>query len=289
MSSYLITDTGDVRRADSPSLRVELGCENADFDFNAYAIRNLGFIEYRRFGTACRMRLRPRVANEAAVSAACFLLADTGPDRVALSYVGNPDEDELIPDWRLAVERLTQRVAKEQVGAPEALLRRTLDVDSMPQDDPLARLLAVWRSGGLRLDGPPVDTFHATLGTIGAPFVKRHILVEPDVDRRGTPLILSVGNGFPSTDVSILREAPRMSNHIDYAYGIWTEGFYRDLFADPKVSYDEVDAYIGLADHRRRTTYRRLILPLAAPGGSRRLLGVSVTDPNVDLREAVAA
>lgn len=285
MSSYLITDSGDVRSADSPSLRAELGCENADFDFNAYAVRNLGFIEYKRFGSACRLRLRPRVANEAAVSAACFLVADSTPDRVALSFVGNPDEDELVPDYRLALERMTQRVAKEQAGAPEALLRRTLDVEAMQRNDPLARLLAVWRAGGLRLDGS-ADALPAALD---GPLVRRHILVEPDVDRRGTPLILSVGNGFPTTDVSILRQAPRMSNHIDYAYGIWTEGFYRDLFADPKVSYDEVDAYIGLADHRRRTTYRRLILPLDAPGGRRRLLGVSVTDPNIDLREAAAA
>ena len=77
----------------------------------------------------------------------------------------------------------------------------------------------------------------------------------------------------------------RVEDQPDYAYGKWVSGPYRQVLSTGEPSLEDVDAVITWPQQPRTSyRYRRLVVPFKGESDSTLLLGVTLVDPDIDLR-----
>lgn len=281
MSTLLITDQGDIRDADCPRLRQELNAPGSGIDFIAYAIRNLGFVAFRRLEAAVHVRLRPKVVSQVALARVFQLLAQEHPERVVLTSGANGETNELVRGWSRAIRALGIQVGAAQDGLEGAFRRAARDLDALRSDaDPMAAFFGRWRERGGRIEAKEIPA------VLGRPLFRRHVVVERHA-RDAVLTVRSVGSGFLTYDAAWHgRDATvNVEHHPDYYYGKWVGDVYRGAFTDREPLLDDVDVLVGQSrGARQRVRYRRLIVPIHDRKGTLRLLGASLLEPGIDLR-----
>jgi hypothetical protein len=283
MSTLLITDTGEVRTADCPDLR-RMFMAQSDIDFAGFAVRNMGFIAYRRLARAVRIQIRPRVVSKVALTKLFQLLVEERPERVGINFVeAQSTMEQIVGDWARALRALDWRTGAAQDGLSELFLRRRRNFDQLDARDPLAGVFGRWRdrSGEVDIDG--------VADVVGRRLLKRHFVFEPPTRGSGALILRSLGGGFPTYNADWHARGDALSlHHPDYYYGKWVTGLFHEALARREPSLDDVDALISRPRlGRERFRYRRLSLPIRGRDGMLRVLGVSVLDPGIDLRVKV--
>lgn len=284
MRTLVYDDEGKVWPAQSRTLRVELGCPTADFDFLAYLVDTLGFILIQPLANgATRVRLTPAAVSSVALGAMLFDLADAAPERVVLSY---PDErcgDELIAGVEPAARRIAELVAAHNPAGRSPFLNQRVPVDALDAiGGPLAALLRYWRSGAGMCDRGAMTALMSD--ALGGRFVSAG-----PIDGRVT--FIEVGPGFVSFDPGWRERASGrpVADQPDYQYGQCVQRLFEQTLAEGVPRLDEVDALIQRPRYGDavRLCYRRLVLPcLDEFTQTRWLFSASVLDNTIDFRRA---
>lgn len=279
MSTLLITDQGEIRDAMCPRMLQELNAR-PDIDFVGYAVRNLGFVAFRRLEAAIQVHLREKTVSQVALARVFQLLAQEHPERVVLTSGQQGESNELVRGWARAIRRLGVRVGDAQDGVEGAFLRAARDLNGLHATDPLAAFFGRWRERGGQIEAKDIPA------VLGRSLFRRHVVVERrNLD--GALAVRSVGRGFVTYNAAWHNRdiTLKVENHQDYYYGQWVSQMYRGAFADREPRLDDVDVLVGSSkEARQRVRYRRLIVPIRDSGGTTRLLGASVLDQGIDLR-----
>ena len=258
MRTLVYDDRGEAWPAQSRTLRVELGCPTADFDFLGYLVDTLGFILVQSLPNgATRIRLAPAAVSPVALGAVLFDLADSGPERIVLSCPGEGCTDELIAGVGAATRRIAQLVAAHDSSSDSAFLNQRLPIDTLAASG--GPLLALWRHWLASSGRAAQFAAREPLNTLLA---GRFMLMRP-VD--GRLVIAEVGSGYLSFGARWCAQAAGrpVEEQPDYSFGLWTRQFFEMATRDGEPRLDDIDAVIRRPhrDDRVRVRYRRLVLP----------------------------
>lgn len=274
MRTLVYDDEGKVWPAQSRTLRVELGCPTADFDFLAYLVDTLGFILVQPLANgAIRIRLAPAAVSPVALGAMLLDLADAAPERVVLSYPEEGCGDELVAGIEPASRRITELVAAHTQHGHPTFLNQRLPIETLSAVG--GPLLSLWRhwlaSSGEASRFASRDMFDRLLAG-------RFMLMRP-VDER--LMIAEVGSGYVSFGARWCAQAAGrpVEEQPDYSFGMWTRQFFEMATRDREPRLDDIDAVIRRPHHgdQVRVRYRRLVLPFwDDPLGAPSLLSASI-------------
>src|SRR5262245_24387901 len=110
MQTILFDDKGDLWDAKSRTLAEALKASLSCDDLLKYVVKNLGFIAATDGNGSLRLRLRPAVVSQTALSALLYWLHDRVVDRAMLSFLDGEWSHELVRSREEAVNRLLARV-----------------------------------------------------------------------------------------------------------------------------------------------------------------------------------
>ena len=281
MRTLVYDDRGEAWPAQSRTLRVELGCPTADFDFLAYLVDTLGFILVQSLPNgATRIRLAPAAVSSIALGAMLFDLADSGPERIVLSCPGEDCTDELIAGVGPATRRIAQLIAAQDGSSDSTFHNQRLAIDVLAATGgPLFALWQHWLASSGR------GAQFASREPLNRLLAGRFMLMRP-VD--GRLVIAEVGSGYLSFGARWCAQAAGrpVEEQPDYSFGLWTRQFFEMATRDREPRLDDIDAVIRRPhrDDRVRVRYRRLVLPFCDdPLGPPSLLSASTV---VDARAA---
>jgi hypothetical protein len=281
LDDVLVSRSGRVYSTLCPELRRELGAaEQHDFDFPAYAVRNLGYLRFEMRGARSMLSFRPRLATPVATAAAFLRIAEKRPERVVVrSFVETPPEDGRAPTWRheifgelsLAFRRV------EDLASTASSLRRTRRYLSQPLN---LRRLAERRAPSL---SAAFEAWRARGGTWSADLIPR--LHAAGVGDRLTIVSRTHGDrlliDYASAGYSSFRAwgVPAVGLDLealpDREYGAWVAGLWRETLRDERPRLDYIDALIqSPGGPSMLACYDRLMLPWRSSSGQQ--VGMSV-------------
>lgn len=284
MRTLVYDDQGAAWPAQSRTLRIELGCPTADFDFLSYLVDKLGFILVQPLtGGAVRIRFTPVAVSPVALAAALFDLADSRPERIVLSYPGAECDAELVAGPGPAAERIAQLVASRNAAGNQPFINQHLPVETLaPLGGPLAALLHYWRARAGICDRRAMT--RAMGGALGGRFVSAR-------PANGRVTFVEVGPGFVSFDAGWRKRAAGrpVADQPDYKYGQCVQRLFEETLTSGTPRLDAVDAFIQRPRYGDavRLRYRRLVLPCwDEPSQSPWLFSASILDDAIDFRSA---
>jgi len=281
MSAFLIDDQGRLWHADSPEIGPSRDGPQRARESGRHARSPRGAVQVTRAGRCYRIRFRPAEASEAAVAALAYHIADDRPARVILSWYDGVWHETLFSEWSRALARLFELSAGARRPRRDTFRHKRRPIRAVFRHPPLARLLARWRSLRPHFDLPSLEPL------LRNDLWGRYIILEAGPD--GLHLTFrAFGSGFFSYNETWVRTAPglRLQDVPDYDYGAWVAEAYRAALAADAPRLDDVDAVVAVPRvGAMRFRYRRLILPFRESGRTPYLVGASVFDPTIDLRD----
>ena len=280
MHCLVFDDRGEVWDGNSPELADGLNASIGGEALTGYAIRNLGFIAANVINESVRIRLRPAVVSQVALSALLYWLHDQPFHRVLLSFLDHDWSHELVRSRQDAAGRLLGRVKMNLEDRRGDFLNKERPLQALAQASPLRALLNAWSDCNGKYDRERLATLLDTAVN------GRFVLVEAN---KASPslYIKDVGSGFTAVGKYWLSRSIglRVEDQPDYAYGKWIAEHYRHVLATGEPSLEEVDAVITWPENPRRSyRYRRLVVPFDGGPNSTMLLGATLVDPHIDLR-----
>jgi len=279
MRTLLFDDTGEVWDAKSRSLAEALQASLCGDELAKYVVRNLGYIAATVSAGSIRLRLRPGVVSPTALSALLYWLHDQPLERVLISFLDGDWSHELVQSCDAAVRALLARVKFNADDRKGDFLKRPRPLHDLPRTSPLRAILEVWADAEGKYDR---ERLHPV---IQKAVNGRFVLVEssptsPALRIKDVGGMGNVANYWLSRSIGL-----RVEDQPDYAYGNWVATPYRQVLSTGEPSLDDVDAVITWPQQPRiGYRYRRLVLPFEGNGDSTLLLGVTLVDPNIDLR-----
>ncbi len=280
MIDSLIDSEGALWPCHTPSLRRRLGTSLSAADLVAYVVRNMGWVGLGLRDSGAHIALRPAAVQPLTLARTIEWLADRTPSRCLVAAF---DESEKWAHHVCSSPQGTTRkiieLTQPYVSADDRLLSRALGPEQLASDTRLGALWKVWRN---QKNQATLDELWPVLhGHLDARFV----VVTPH--ENGDLPIVTVGQGLPlfNGQLSAQRPGSRLQDGADVYYANWAAKGYFEVHRTDIPRFDAIDGCLKiprLAD--RRTTYRRLILPIKAADGSRALLSASMIDPSIELR-----
>ena len=271
----LIDDAGRERQWPGVQRGAAFGYRDPDFDFPAYAVRNLGHVMIVALHRTVRIRMRPIFVGHRTLDAVMAHLASCHPSRVAISYFDTSWHHELVGDERTAGPRLRaiiEACARKEDGQPFVAARRNIAGVLHKASEPLAPVLRRW------LDGAPPEGLAAFLESCG--LYDRTMIVERESDtgrfvfRHSGQRIRLYGRSWNGTAVG-----RRVEDQPDPAYGAWIDGACRRVDECQVPRYELVTAQVERPGAvARQWRYERLMLPWRGAEGRRLVLSVSLRD-----------
>jgi hypothetical protein len=271
----LIDDAGRERQWPGTQRGAAFGYRDPDFDFPAYAVRNLGHVMIAARHGTMRLRMRPIFVGHRTLDAVIAHLARHRPSRVAISYFDTSWHHELGGDERTAGPRLraiVEACASKEGSQPFVAARRNIAGVMHGASEPLAPVLRRW------LDGAPPEGLAAFLESYG--LYDRTMIVERESDsgrfvfRHSGRSIRLYGRSWNGTAVG-----RHVEDQPDPAYGAWIDTACRRVDECQVPRYELVTAQVdrpGTAAQQWR--YERLMLPWRGADGRRLVLSVSLRD-----------
>lgn len=280
MQTLLFDDKGELwdakSRALAEALQASLSCD----DLLKYVVKNLGFIAATDGDGSLRLRLRPAVVSQTALSALLYWLHDRVVDRVLISFLDGEWSHELVRSREEAVNRLLARVKVSLEDRRGDFLNLPRPLQDLQSSNPLRGLLDAWADCNGTYDSERMRP------VIQKAVNGRFVLVEAS-PRSSNLFIKDVGGGLGNFGKYWLSRSIglRVEDQPDYAYGKWVAGPYRQVLSTGEPSLEDVDAVITWPQQPRTSyRYRRLVVPFKGESDSTLLLGVTLVDPNIDLR-----
>ena len=249
-----------------------------------FLIRNLGFICYRAKGESCAIRLALNRLHFGAYAALCDLIDEQNPRRVSISWFDGAWQSEICPDSKHALEKILRLTTSIRPAASAKYLNTARAPRMLGDDNPLRRLLEIWRNNSGRLD---VDHHSAVLLE---QLAGKFVLIDRDVST--SKLVFSrIGPGLEMYHKGWARNligAP-IDHQPDVRYAQSVANCWREAMLKNEPVLKDVDAIVDdpVVGRTYRANYTRLTLPLETAGGQARLLSASVTDRTIDLRVEV--
>jgi hypothetical protein len=278
--SLMIDEEGREWPWPSHELLRRLPAEGSVDDPAVHAIRQLGFAGVALRHHAALVRFDPRSLSAEAQVALYYLLAETRPRQVALTYADG--------DWRheirqggAALRRIAQlvEVARAERGARFCSRRRRAAELGVGRFAPLAALLTFWRPG-VRADN--IDELgarlHAFLG-------ERYLIARDTLGPMGM-VYAKIGRGHRDADEMWHRQAigAPVEYHPDPRFGDWIRRTFEEVADSGKARIDDVDALIHPTGRVPvRVRYRRVIVPFLGSLGEPVIVSASLADPTIDL------
>lgn len=280
MQCLVFDDRGEIWDAKSPGLADGLSASIGGEALTTYAIKNLGFIAANISNDSLRIRLRPAVVSQIALSSLLYWLHDQPFHRVLLSLLDGEWSHELLRTRGEAAARLLSRVKVNLDDRLGDFLNKPKPLHDLPHVSPLRALLNAWSDCNGKYDRERLAPL-LEKGVNG-----RFVLVEA-AQSSPSLFIKDVGSGFTTVGKYWLSRSigQRVEDQPDYAYGKWVAGLYRQVLSTGEPGLEEVDAVIAWPDNPRRSyRYRRLIVPFESGPTSTKLLAATLVDQNIDLR-----
>ena len=280
MRTLIFDDAGEIWDAQSPNLAESLQASLSGEALTTYAVRNLGFIAVSETPGSARLRLRPAVVSQTALSAVLYWLHDQQSiDRLLISYLDKEWTHELVRSGKQAARTLLARVRFQATDREGDFLKKPRPLHELQRASPLRPILDIWASSDGRYDRERLQP------VIQRAVNGRYVLVEssrnePTLRIKAVGGMGNVANYWLSRSIGL-----RVEDQPDYAYGKWVATPYRQVLSSGEPSLDDVDAVITWPQQPRiGYRYRRLVLPFNGTRDSTLLLGVTLVDASIDLR-----
>ena len=246
-----------------------------------YALHTLGFAAIDIFGRSAQIRFTPARVHDNAIDAAFKWLAQRSFRRIALAQFDGT--------WRyFAAKSLDTAIACAVTAINDApktrvpdLMQRAQPLSQLSHNSPMHGLLAEWKAA---LAGQPgFDPVAAARRHLG----DRFVIVGADRDRASLAF-QSIGRGFHNygRDWPDLAKGLPIHMQPDRRYGAWVTESYGPALRDQTPRIHDVDAMItNAAGTRARMRIKRIILPVIMPGKAPQIIGGSILDDHIDLRQ----
>jgi hypothetical protein len=271
----LIDDAGRERQWPGAQRGAAFGYRDPDFDFPAYAVRNLGHVMIAARHGTMRLRMRPVFVGHRTLDAVMAHLASHRPSRVAISYFDTAWHHEVGGDAHAAATRLhaiIEASARRDGSQPFVAARRNIAGVLHTASEPLAPVLRRW------LDGAPPEGLAAFLASCG--LYDRTMIAEREGDtgrfvfRHSGQSIRLYGRSWNGTVVG-----RHVQDQPDPAYGAWIDAACRRVDECQVPRYELVTAQVDRPDAAaRQWRYERLMLPWPGADGRRLVLSISLRD-----------
>jgi hypothetical protein len=279
MRTFLFDDKGDTWEANSSRLAEELHASLRGEELVKYVVRNLGFVAVSENGSSVRLRLRPAVVSQMALSALLYWMHDRTIDRALVSLLDGEWTHELVGSPEEAARLLLARSRYVPADREGDFLHKPRPLHDLPRTSPLRAVLDAWSECEGVYDR---DRLHPLLQQV---LNGRFVLFEA---QSGSPSVYvkDVGQGLGQSGGYWLSRTKglRVEDQPDHAYGKWVAEAYREVLKTGEPALDDVDAVITWPRQPRISyRYRRLVLPFAE-AESTLVLSATVIDPDISLR-----
>lgn len=260
----LVTPDGRWVFPGSPEFFSALGDLDPDYNAEAFAIKNLGFIGFTIHAGLIDIKLHPRVVTDAAMRSVERQVRASSARKFSISFCDESLRIEWIASAEAALARLAQLCAPEPVTSHERFAAEKQDFSLLAEKNKLLKLLQVWNDRRHQFDEGIIS------------FAVQHQLLERLViiSARQQPSDLVfrfVGEGHHSWLgrehlAGVIGESCR--NLPDREYGTWVTQFPEHVIRSGEPHFDHVTAIIRKGSAAYRVHYERLMLPWEAQGRS---------------------
>jgi hypothetical protein len=259
--AMLITPDGKWVLPDSGEFFEKLGDARPDYDADAFAVRNLGFIKFSIIErTIVEIELHPRNVALPALLAVQQRIQTAGVSLFRIKYLDTTWQSEITSSPDQAMVRLSQLTAPTFVE-PEGqrfVVEPRDYANLLENEDNEMRLMALkWRMSFGQFDSSVISfaITHKLMSRLAI------IGVKP---RPSDPVWRFLGEAHSSWldrrhHLNVMGE--RMENIPDKDYGRWASAFYRDVASTGQPRFDCVTASIRRDANIYRSRYERLLLP----------------------------
>lgn len=281
MSLLLIDDQGEIWSGDLTKLKSALDAPYAGGEFSEFVVLNLGFVALNLYGTSCQMRLRPSLMTPLTLRALLRWLQINRCERMVITSYESHWNNELVSTPVKIASRIEALVSEARRVQPNDFLVDSLEAADLSDRDPLGQILTHWP----RLAQPSGQ--HELMRLLEDAIGDRYVAVKRD-DILGRMVFHEVGDGLfwnYETWRTCAVGAP-IEEQPDRQYGRWVSNAYRETSQILAPRIDNVDALVRWPHAgKTRLRYKRIIVPIKTPASGELLIGGSIMDSSIDLRQ----
>jgi hypothetical protein len=237
-----------------------LGDPNPDYDAEAFAVKNLGFVKFSMIERAIvEIELHPRTVAMAALLAVQQQIQTSGVGLFRIKYLTTTWHSEITSSVEQAMVRLSELCAPEFVAPNrDKYVVEERDYTQLLNDEtnPLRFMAQKWRMSFGKFDSTVISfaISHQMLANLLI------VGIKPGAD----PVWRFVGEAHStwldrSHHLTVIGD--RVDNVPDKEYGGWAAEFYKNVASTGQPRFDCVSANIQGRDGPYRTRYERLMLP----------------------------
>jgi hypothetical protein len=269
--TYLFDDSGRCWRLIDPGLRRSLRTDLPLSELRDFVLRNLGFVEARRWGRRLVVTFRRRIVSQTALGALMYWLYDEHwQGYIVLRLMGSATADEIIASPAALANRLRAIIVANSLDEQSRFKCWPLGETEAERTKPIKRLLELWRSSPMR---SPAEIAAYCKAWFDGRFTIVHQNATSEL------VIDETGPGYRCYDLWYVKSSAgtRLVDEPDYLYGHWVSSTYREVALVGAPQCDDVAARI---EPPRRPTievdYRRIIVPFWTSGSGHFLVSASV-------------
>jgi hypothetical protein len=238
-----------------------LGDPSPDYDAEAFAVKNMGFIKFSLIEQAIvEIELHPRTVELPALLAVQQQLQSSGVRLFRIKYLTTAWHSEITSTVEQAIIRLSELCAPEFIApTKDKYVVEQRDYAQLFNDDenPLRFMAQKWRTSFGRFDSTIIS--HAINHNLLS-----QMLIIGIKPKKPDPVFRFVGDGHASWldrhyHMSVLGES--VENVPDKDYAGWAAEFYKHVVSTGQPRFDSVTASIQSRENPYRTRYERLVLP----------------------------
>ena len=281
MAARIFDDLGGSWLDNSEEFRRSFAPVYAQGGTSDYVARSLGFVIIDRFGPSVQVRFSAVRVSDRALTSAFDWLEHLVFDRLSVGVYTDRWSFKLCANLDQAKAHAAQIVRELRMGEPPALVMRALDAERLERGSAMEFLISDWKKVRASATGASaLDMAHRHLGS-------RFVLTETTAD--ASHLVFNtVGSGFDyyGPDWPRLVIGKPVDCQPDKHYARWVAETYEAALKSMQPILQDVDALITSGKGTRaRLRIKRAVLPLIGSNGRKYVVGGSVYDDGIDLRQ----
>lgn len=259
--TMLVTPDGQWVFPDSAEFLTMLGDPNPDYDAEAFAVKNLGFIKFSVIErTIIEIELHPRNVELPALLAVQQQIQSSEVNLFRIRHFETEWRSEITSSAEQAIVRLSQMAAPTFVTqSRDRFIVEPQDYSQLLNnpDNPLRAMAQKWRMSFGTFDANllPFAIKHQLLG---------HMIIMGVKPHPADPVFRFIGDEHSNWLGSRYRFnaiGDKMENFPDKDYGLWASEYYKSVASTGQPRYDYITAAIRRESASYETHYERLMLP----------------------------
>jgi hypothetical protein len=284
MKTLVFDDLGRTWTSANMAFEEAFSVPKSQADLTQYAVRPLGFVALNIIGQSVQIRCDLAVVAEPALASMFEWLRDRKFQRIALDYYDGAWKMAVVRSSEAAIAMLADLLARSSRFPVPPLMLRRLPLSDVAFVPTFARLYSEWQAGLAGLI--PFNASNLAQRHLG----HRYVVYEQGND--GQLYFKDVGRGFNhfGADWTKTRRSRPLVDQPDGAYAAWISGIYREVLETNTPRLDDLDVLaFNAASKRVRFRLKRIILPVIIKGQPTQMIGGSVLDEKIDLRQDALA